>query len=282
MRRVRPLSPAANAAASSGAAATTVTGPTGPGWVAQMTCYHYYNGDMSKQGVKHVLQTLVANLKFGSVISAVPVEKIRPGVLVSHQVQDAQGNVRIMSLRVTAITPKSQVDPDTGGEVVGSYELTLQGVESPITVPNKGQVPVVFTMKEMGIDFPVVYSESPINRTFKVPNPNIECRKGWGIQEPAWGAAGMLGGPGGMLGSSGAGGGMMPPAGDAGGSPARDRGSPGRMAKKEPSPAEPLLDRASVRFRGAIRLAGNTAHRAARETDRRLGTGKTEDGRTGR
>ena len=50
-----------------------------------------------------------------------------------------------------------QVDPDSGANKVTGYDLTLQGVEAPITVPAKGLVPVVFTMKEMGIDYPVVY-----------------------------------------------------------------------------------------------------------------------------
>ncbi len=59
-------------------------GPTGEGWVVQLQCYHYYNQDLAKQGISHVNATLIRNLKFGSVVMAVPVDKIRPGVVVSH------------------------------------------------------------------------------------------------------------------------------------------------------------------------------------------------------
>ncbi len=193
--------PAATTGSATDGSTTTADGanPTGEGWVVQLQCYHYYNQDLSKQGISHVNATLIRNLKFGSTVVAVPVNKIRPGVVVSHSVQDAQGNVQYMNLRVTSITPNVQQDPATGAETVGSYQLTLQGVDSPITVPVHVSVPVVFTMQEMGIDFPVVVQDSQINPNHRVPNPNFEIpESGYpgGMMGP--GMAGMMGGMGGM------------------------------------------------------------------------------------
>ncbi|MHB8864829.1 MAG: pilus assembly protein PilM [Pirellulaceae bacterium] len=211
-----------NASAStSGEGSTSTTeasGPTGEGWVVELKCYHYFNQDLSKQGISHVNATLIRNLKSGSIVLAVPVNKIRPGVKVSHPVQDAQGNVQFVTLRVTSVVPTVQLDPATGVETASGYQLTLAGVETPIAVPSNGPIPVVFTMQEMGIDFPVVHSDSPINANHRVPNPNFEMpESGY----PAGGGMG-LGGPGmlggatgmpGMLGPAGMGGGLGRPAG---------------------------------------------------------------------
>ncbi|MHB8969729.1 MAG: pilus assembly protein PilM [Pirellulaceae bacterium] len=199
------------ASADASTATADTVGPKGEGWVVQLQCYHYYNQDLSKQGISHVNATLIKNLTLGSVVMAVPVAMLRPGVMVSHQVQDPQGNVQFVNLRVTAIVPTVQQDPATGTETVSGYQLTLQGVENPIPVLSDGQVPVVFTMREMGIDFPVVYSDNPINPTYRVPNPNYEMSEseaGGGMGPGQIGmstSAGMLGPPGagGMLGPSG-------------------------------------------------------------------------------
>ncbi len=225
------------------ASGTSSGGPTGPGWVVQMTCYHYFNGERAREGVTHALQTLIANLKFGSVISPVPVEKIRPGVLVSHQVQTPQGAVQFMSLRVTSIVPKVQADPDTGENKVTGYDLTLQGVDTPIAVPAKGPVPVVFTMKEMGIDYPVVYNDSPINRNFQIPNPNYEPPAGMGYPGGSTGSGGGMGMPGAPGAGSmmpGSGGGMMGSPG-AGGSAAGGGAKSGDGDKDAESSEPPYL-----------------------------------------
>jgi type IV pilus assembly protein PilM len=227
-------------------------GPTGEGWVVQLRCYHYFNQDLAKQGISHVNATLIRNLKFGSVVMAVPVNKIRPGVVVSHAVQDAQGNVQYVNLRVTSNMPTIQQDPATGAETVGSYQLSLQGVENPISIPSNGPVPVVFTMQEMGIDYPVVFQDSQINPNHRVPNPNFELpESGFPGGSMGPGGPGMMGGMGpGMMGPSamgdmGAGsrpgGGKPAGAGGNAGAPAKDADNNGdsQDGDKDKEPEEP-------------------------------------------
>jgi hypothetical protein len=83
---------------------------------------------------------------------------------------------------------------------VSGYQLTLQGLETPVGVAADSFVPVVFTMAEMGIDFPLVLLDTPINRYFQVPNPNYEM--------PESGMPGRSGYPGTMGGPMGGGMGM--------------------------------------------------------------------------
>jgi hypothetical protein len=112
-------------------------------------------------------------------------------------------------LRVTSVAAKTQVDPDSGANKVTGYDLMLQGVEAPITVPAKGLVPVVFTMKEMGIDYPVVFKDSPINPNFKIPNPNFDPSAVMSYPGGNMGTGTGMGGPGapgGAMGSFGSGG----------------------------------------------------------------------------
>ncbi len=99
-----------------------------------------------------------------------------------------------MNLRVTSIIPTIQQDPATGAETVGGYQLTLQGVENPIPIPSNGQVPVVFTMQEMGIDFPVVFARIAINPTIAFPTRTSKCRNR-DFPVARWGRA-MMGGDG--------------------------------------------------------------------------------------
>ncbi|MCU0959561.1 MAG: type IV pilus assembly protein PilM [Pirellulaceae bacterium] len=191
--------------ASSGDPVADIKGPEGAGWIIQMQCYHYFNKDRSREGIAHVLNTLIYNLMSGVVILPVPVEQIRPGVVLSHQVQD-----RLLSLRVTELTPTFAADAVTGAETVAGYQLKLEGVETPIPVPRDGSVPVVFTMAEMGIGYPVVVMQSPINQSYRVPNPNFELPEtgtpgssygGFGASKFGAGAmgAGPLGAPAGLM-----------------------------------------------------------------------------------
>ncbi len=183
----------------------SAAGPTGEGWVIQLQCYHYFNSDRAKEGLWHVNHTLISNLRTQEVVLPVAVEKIRPGVMVKHQVQPAGQQPLLMSLRVVSITPLVQPDPNTGVDMVSGYQLALQGVETPVAVAADALVPVAFTMEEMGIGFPIVLSDSPINRTNQVPNPNYEMPEG-GLRGGT-GYPGTMGGPMGM-GAMGAGAGM--------------------------------------------------------------------------
>jgi type IV pilus assembly protein PilM len=186
-------------------------GPTDEGWIVDLKCYHYFNSDKSTQGIQHALRTLVSNLKNGRVTFPVAADKIRPGVVVRHQ--DAQG--RFFPVRVA--------DMDRNGV---PWQMRLEGVASPIPVAPDAQIPVVFTMREMGIDYPVVVINQRINHLHKVPNPNFEPpeagrggagygmgpgadfgdgmgRMGAGPPGGMYGGAGMMGPPGGMYGASG-------------------------------------------------------------------------------
>ncbi len=171
------------AAADGTATATEPKGPDGEGWVVQLKCYHFFNQDLQTYGLAHVLNTLVNNLKHGRVVFPVSVAKIRPGVVVRHQTPDGQ----VMPLHVTAIAPVVQAVEGGGGEQVTGYQLQLEGVDTPITIPALGMVPVVFTMEEMGIRFPLVLSDQ-FDKTFQVPNPNYEPPEG------GYAGGGMLGG----------------------------------------------------------------------------------------
>ncbi|MCA9246739.1 MAG: pilus assembly protein PilM [Planctomycetales bacterium] len=50
-----------------GEAAAEDTGPSGPGWVIQLTGYHYFNEDRNHEGATFVRETLIKNLKDGVV-----------------------------------------------------------------------------------------------------------------------------------------------------------------------------------------------------------------------
>ena len=211
---------------------TTSTGPAGPtgeGWVVQLQCYHYFNQDMQKQGIAHVLNTLIFNLKNGHVVFPVMINKIQPGVRISQEVPNPQGGPpRFVALHVTALTPVLQPDPNTGVDRISAYQMTLEGVESPMIVPVDGRVPVVFTMKEMGIDYPVVVVDSKINPMSRVPNPNFTPPEtGYPGGSGGTGAAGRLGGMmgGGVGGAGGAG--MLGPPGVGGAGGAGMLGPPG-------------------------------------------------------
>ncbi len=155
-------------------AATEPKGPEGEGWVVQLKCYHFFNDDRRTEGLTHVLNTVIYNLKHGSLAFPVPVAKILPGVLVTYQTPDG----KVMPTHVTAITPVGPSVDGAAGDPTAGYQLQLEGVEAPITVAAQGTVDVVFTMKEMGIDFPLVLTNPPINKSFQVPNPNYEPPEG--------------------------------------------------------------------------------------------------------
>ena len=59
------VAPAADA--STDAAAAPSVGPTGPGWVIQLSGHHYFNKDIQTLGPAFVRQTLLSNLKDGEV-----------------------------------------------------------------------------------------------------------------------------------------------------------------------------------------------------------------------
>ncbi|NLX54138.1 MAG: pilus assembly protein PilM [Planctomycetaceae bacterium] len=227
----------------------SATGPTGEGWVIQLQCYHYFNSDRAKEGLWHVNHTLISNLRMQEVILPVAVEKIRPGVMVKHQVQPAGQQPLLMSLRVVSIAPLVQPDPNTGADIVSGYQLALQGVETPLAVAADALVPVAFTMEEMGIGYPIVLSDSPINRTWTVPNPNYEMPEGGlpggypGSMRGPMGAGGM-GAVTGMPFSSTGGGMTRSPAGSGLRTPSGNRGGTsddGATDEKTESLEEPFL-----------------------------------------
>jgi len=190
---------AADATQEAGSTSTEVTGPSGAGWVIALNCYHFFNSDRRTEGVTHVLNTLIKQLKYGSVVFPVPVQKIQPGVVVRHQV--APG--RYVPLHVVAISPVVQANPQTAAQEITGYQMQLEGVAKPMIRAADAHLPVVFTMAEMGIDYPVIVTNQTINKNYRVPNPNYEPPKG-----PVAGAGG--GSMGGMpsMGPMGSGSGM--------------------------------------------------------------------------
>ncbi|MBM4090327.1 MAG: pilus assembly protein PilM [Planctomycetes bacterium] len=196
---------AASGAAASGAASASaqVAGPSGKGWVMQLNCYHYFNSDRQREGLRHVLDTLIDRLKRDSVAFPVAVNRIRAGNVIAHQ----EAPDRLRAHRVVAITPPA-AGARTPEEAV--YQIQLDGVQNPLSVPANTRVPVVFSMEEMGISYPVVLQENPINREFRLPNPNYEPPEmgypGGGMGSPAPGpSSGGAGidGSGGALDGSG-------------------------------------------------------------------------------
>ncbi len=164
--------PAADGTAAS--AAEEPKAPEGEGWVVQLKCYHFFNENMQTQGLAHVLNTIVFNLKHGRVVFPVAVNRLLPGVVVAHPMPD--GNV--VPLHITAIQPVVPPPAAAGGEPIPGVQLQLEGIEAPITVAAQDFIPVVFTMQEMGIEYPVVTLNPPIDKNFRVPNPNYEPPEG--------------------------------------------------------------------------------------------------------
>ncbi len=233
-KTVPSLRPVPAAAVNATATAAAPAGPTGKGWVVELQCYHFYNKDLSKQGLKHVLTTLIHNLKNGKVVFPVPINKIRPGVMVRHPV--AAG--RSADLRVTDFQPVLQPDAQTGKDTLTGYTMKLAGVENPLNVARDGLIPVVFTMQEMGIDYPLVTTNNRIDKEAQVPNPNYEP------PESGYGGDPEAGGPGsGAPGISGSGAGAgaslgLPGEGGSAGSGAGGFGS-GAPSQKSDEPQEP-------------------------------------------
>lgn len=231
---------AVDTTAESGSALTassedSITGPEGEGWVIQLECYHFFNEDRQRQGVSHVLATIIHNLKYGRVVFPVPANKIRPGNVLPHQAASGE----LYPLHVTAVTPVLQ--PVDGRDQLTGYQFQLEGVDAPVAFGVDDLVGVVFTTKEMGIDFPLVLSDRPINTTYQVPNPNYEPPE---MGYP--GGGGMLGGMGGMLGGAGGllggPGGTLPGStlGSGGGSSIGGRSSQ-RSDDEEETPVEPRM-----------------------------------------
>ena len=138
----------------------------------QLKCYHFFNQDLQTQGWLTCSDVGRQSEAWHASCFPVPVIKIRPGVVVQHVMQRPGKPNQFMPLHVTAIAPV--VQPVDG--MRPSHRLSAAAGRCRDAHPRirRRQVPVVFTMKEMGIDFPVVLSDQPINKIFKVPNPNYE------------------------------------------------------------------------------------------------------------
>lgn len=102
-----PAAAAAVDALGEGAAAAPATGPTGPGWVVQLTGHHFHNADMSNDTGRFVVQTLLKNLAEGTVelpdgpggeLIAVPIKDLA----ISHAWIAAD----------KSIDPNFMIDPD--------------------------------------------------------------------------------------------------------------------------------------------------------------------------
>jgi type IV pilus assembly protein PilM len=215
---------------------TEPTGPTEAGWVVELKCYHYFNADRAYEGIAHVLRKpeekmdqngnllrlpggLMHNLREGTMVVPVAVHRLLPGVRVRHQAVDPEGKTRVMPLHIEAITPAASAE---GADTGNAFDVKLTGVVDPIRLTADQKMPVIFTMEEMGIEYPVIIRSSRIQKEHKVPNPNFDPG-----DMPGYGSGGMGGmGPGG-LGGPGTGGAPGMPGGAGAGPGAGAPGLPG-------------------------------------------------------
>jgi len=121
------------ASGEAGGDAPVAGGPTGPGWVIELSGYHYFNKVRRTSGANHVRNNFLKKLEEGSIVLPI----------------------------------NSAGDTET------------------------------FTMKEMGISFPILATDSGEPQTVRVPNPDVQPAGGMP------GEGGMYGGMGGMYGSEG-------------------------------------------------------------------------------
>jgi type IV pilus assembly protein PilM len=118
--------PMAAATPVEGAAATPTTGPTGPGWVVQLTGHHFHNADMSNDTGRFVVQTLLRNLAEGTV----ELPDGPNGELIEVPIKDLAIS-HAWIVKDKSIDPNFVIDPDA--------ELLAEG---------GGQAPMAFTLTD--------------------------------------------------------------------------------------------------------------------------------------
>ncbi len=104
----------------------TAPGPTGPGWIVQLRCYHYFNADRRTDGIKHVRTTLFENLMFGKV--QLPVRRIDPTgktveVMEEFTVEQMGISYPIILLTTDPVevdVPNPEYEPPVGGAMAGN------------------------------------------------------------------------------------------------------------------------------------------------------------------
>ena len=70
-----------------------------------------FNQDRATEGLSHANKTLIKNLRAVEIVMPVAVDKIRPGVMVKHQVQRAGRTAQLMNLRVATNRPTRPTGP---------------------------------------------------------------------------------------------------------------------------------------------------------------------------
>ena len=112
------LQPRAAAGAEGAEAAEEDPGPSGPGWVIQLTGYHDHNRDVAggNQGAEYVRNTLIQNLQSGKVILPTPdgqgVEPVSMKELgIGYPVLVDPRKIRV----VQAVDPYAEPDPAAAG-----------------------------------------------------------------------------------------------------------------------------------------------------------------------
>jgi type IV pilus assembly protein PilM len=129
-------------------------GPTGEGWVIQLTGYHFHNTQRESQGAKYVRDTLIKRLEEGKV--QLP-KKGEPGVMESVDIKDLG-----ITHPVLMISPR--IDDV---EIVDPF---AEPAEAPAVAPVPGMAagaaPPAKTIKVPRFDFVVQFAwkETPISK----------------------------------------------------------------------------------------------------------------------
>jgi type IV pilus assembly protein PilM len=144
--------PPTDPAAADGTAAATTGGPTGPGWVVQITGHHFHNEEQGNEGEQFVRSTLVKNLlgegdkvpvaageKSGDLVPVADLGIGYPVLVLSSPLRKFQ-----VQTGATGIAPGAgprfdggAADPSAGTVDLKRYDFILQFTWQPTTPGSK-------------------------------------------------------------------------------------------------------------------------------------------------
>lgn len=186
---------------------------TGPGWVIELSGYHYYNGIPGEEGVDHVQKYLIEFLENGSI--EIPI--INPVGIglpedesaeeLESAIAEADSNAEL-AVDETAAAAEGENDGSLAqNDEAGTGEENLDGdiAADGVQPPKKLELPPGHVaLRDLGFRLPIIVSQNQIEKEYKIPNPAYAAR----MQELARQRrqSGQAGGPG----SSGPGGSSDP------------------------------------------------------------------------
>ena len=136
---------------------------TGPGWVIELSGYHYYNGKVGEEGLDHVLKYLVEYLENGSV--EIPI--INPiGIGVPKDESEETTESGLATEEVVASSETVATVDENGNPIEG---VALEEADKPKNEPKLP--PGHVSLRDLGFRLPVVVSSNPIEKDYELPNP---------------------------------------------------------------------------------------------------------------